>query len=66
MEEDDPDKEELEELKDKLHDQIEEGQLRDLNRKIERAMDALRCPPGDEGVEHLSGVCIGKRSILNT
>lgn len=56
MENDDPDREELQELQDKLYDQIEEGDLWDLNRKIERAMDALRCPPGDSSVEHLSGV----------
>jgi sulfate-transporting ATPase len=27
----------------------------DLDRKIEIAMDALRCPPGDASIEHLSG-----------
>lgn len=56
MSEDDPDREELEKLQDKLYEQIENGKLWDLNRKIERAIDALRCPPGDWGVENLSGV----------
>jgi sulfate-transporting ATPase len=27
----------------------------ELDHKLERAMDALRCPPPDSGVEHLSG-----------
>jgi energy-dependent translational throttle protein EttA len=27
----------------------------ELDHKLERAMDALRCPPGDSSVEHLSG-----------
>lgn len=58
MEEDDPDKEDLESYKERLHDQIEAGKLWDLNRKIDRAIDALRCPPGDSSVENLSGVCI--------
>ena len=26
-----------------------------IERKVEIAMDALRCPPGDASVEHLSG-----------
>jgi sulfate-transporting ATPase len=39
----------------KLQDQIDAGNLWELDRKIEIAMDALRLPPGDERVEHLSG-----------
>jgi len=38
-----------------LQDRIEAGNLWDLDRKIEIAMDALRLPPGDAPVEHLSG-----------
>jgi energy-dependent translational throttle protein EttA len=39
----------------KLQDQIDAGNLWDLDRKIEIAMDALRLPPPDSRVEHLSG-----------
>src|SRR5688572_19489454 len=39
----------------KLQDQIDAGNLWDLDRKIEIAMDALRLPPPDASVEHLSG-----------
>jgi len=38
-----------------LQDQIDAGNLWDLDRKIEIAMDALRLPPSDARVEHLSG-----------
>ncbi len=38
-----------------LQDQIEAAEAWDLDRKIEIAMDALRLPPGDSGVTHLSG-----------
>jgi energy-dependent translational throttle protein EttA len=38
-----------------LQDRIDAGNLWDLDRKIEIAMDALRLPPGDAPVEHLSG-----------
>jgi ATP-binding cassette ChvD family protein len=38
-----------------LMDKIEHGGGWELDSKIEQAMDALRCPPGDEAVTHLSG-----------
>src|SRR3712207_8266515 len=34
---------------------IEHGEGWELDSRIEQAMDALRCPPGDEPVTHLSG-----------
>jgi energy-dependent translational throttle protein EttA len=39
----------------RLQDQIDAGGLWELDRKIEIAMEALRLPPPDERVEHLSG-----------
>jgi len=39
----------------KLQDQIDAGNLWDLDTELEIAMDALRCPPGDSAVGHLSG-----------
>lgn len=41
----------------KLKKQVEEGNLLDLERRIEVAMDALNCPNGDLPVTGLSGVC---------
>ena len=38
-----------------LQDQIDAQNLWDLDAQVEQAMDALRCPPGDASVEHLSG-----------
>ncbi|MEP1443165.1 MAG: energy-dependent translational throttle protein EttA [Hyphomicrobiales bacterium] len=38
-----------------LQDQIDAENLWDLDSKVEMAMDALRCPPSDSSVEHLSG-----------
>ncbi len=38
-----------------LQEQIDHAQGWDLDRTIEIAMDALRCPPGDSAVTHLSG-----------
>ena len=38
-----------------LQDQINAQNLWDLDAQVEQAMDALRCPPGDASVEHLSG-----------
>ncbi len=38
-----------------LQDEIESKDLWDLDSKIDQAMDALRCPPDDWGVENLSG-----------
>jgi ATP-binding cassette ChvD family protein len=39
----------------KLQDQIDAANLWDLDTELEIAMDALRCPPGDSEVGHLSG-----------
>jgi len=39
----------------RVQDQIDAGNLWDLDRKIEIAMDALRLPPADARVENLSG-----------
>ncbi|MGB1698982.1 MAG: energy-dependent translational throttle protein EttA, partial [Nannocystaceae bacterium] len=39
----------------KLQDQIDAGGGWELERVLETAMDALRCPPGDSAVTHLSG-----------
>lgn len=38
-----------------LQDQIDAQNLWDLDSQIEQAMDALRCPPGEADVAHLSG-----------
>jgi len=38
-----------------LMENIEHGEGWELDSRIEQAMDALRCPPGDEPVTHLSG-----------
>ncbi|HEV2885752.1 MAG TPA: ATP-binding cassette domain-containing protein, partial [Jatrophihabitans sp.] len=38
-----------------LMEKIEHGEGWELDSRIEQAMDALRCPPGDEEVSHLSG-----------
>ena len=38
-----------------LQDKIDSADLWNLDRKIEIAMDALRCPPGDWPVDNLSG-----------
>ena len=38
-----------------LQDQIDAQNLWDLDAQVDQAMDALRCPPGDSSVEHLSG-----------
>ena len=39
----------------KLQDRIDAEDLWDLDSRVEMAMDALRCPPGHEGVANLSG-----------
>jgi ATP-binding cassette ChvD family protein len=39
----------------RVQDQIDAGNLWDLDRKIDIAMEALRLPPPDADVEHLSG-----------
>ena len=38
-----------------LQDKIDAAGAWDLDSKLEIAMDALRCPPGDDEVKHLSG-----------
>ncbi|GAB5388240.1 MAG: energy-dependent translational throttle protein EttA [Alphaproteobacteria bacterium] len=38
-----------------MQEKIDAADAWDLDRTVEIAMDALRCPPGDSGVEHLSG-----------
>ena len=38
-----------------LQDIIDATDAWNLDSKLERAMDALRCPPEDQSVEHLSG-----------
>jgi hypothetical protein len=51
---------ELESLKkefEKLKTIVEKNNLFDLFRRIEVAMEALNCPPGDAEVTSLSGVC---------
>ncbi len=39
----------------KLQDIIDSQNLWDLDAQVEQAMEALRCPPGEARVEHLSG-----------
>ncbi|MGH7128404.1 MAG: ATP-binding cassette domain-containing protein, partial [Planctomycetaceae bacterium] len=39
----------------KVQDQIDAANLWELDRLVEIAMDALRLPPGDARIEHLSG-----------
>src|SRR5690625_782194 len=39
----------------KLQEAIDNADAWDLDSQLEQAMDALRCPPGDETVTHLSG-----------
>jgi ATP-binding cassette ChvD family protein len=38
-----------------LQEQIDAGEMWDIDSKVEMAMDALRCPPDDWSVENLSG-----------
>ena len=38
-----------------LQEKIDAENLWDLDARIEQAMDALRCPPGDARIDHLSG-----------
>ena len=42
-------------LQGELMEKIEHADGWELDSRIEQAMDALRCPPGDEPVVHLSG-----------
>jgi sulfate-transporting ATPase len=39
----------------KLQDKMDAYNIWDLDSRLELAMDALRCPPGDQKTEHLSG-----------
>jgi ATP-binding cassette ChvD family protein len=39
----------------KLQEKIDAADAWNLDTLVDTAMDALRCPPGDSGVEHLSG-----------
>jgi ATP-binding cassette ChvD family protein len=51
----DADFEKIMEEQQPLLDQIEAADAWELDSKIEQAMDALRCPPAEEPVVHLSG-----------
>ena len=51
----DADYEKILEEQTPLLDQIEAANAWELDSQIEQAMDALRCPPPDEAVTHLSG-----------
>jgi ATP-binding cassette ChvD family protein len=46
---------ELMEEMNKLQEKIDAGDIWDIDSKIEMAMDALRCPPNESGVQKLSG-----------
>ncbi|MCD0445307.1 energy-dependent translational throttle protein EttA [Glycomyces sp. A-F 0318] len=39
----------------RLQEELDAANAWELDSKLEQAMDALRCPPGDESVDHLSG-----------
>jgi len=52
----DPDKmEKLMNRQAELQEKIDQTDAWNIDNKLERAMDALRCPDGDENVAHLSG-----------
>ncbi|WP_409029611.1 energy-dependent translational throttle protein EttA [Gracilimonas sediminicola] len=51
----DADFEKLIERQSKLQEKIDQVEAWDIDSKLEQAMDALRCPPGDTSVEVLSG-----------
>jgi ATP-binding cassette ChvD family protein len=55
MGEPDADFDTLLEEQGELMEKIEHADGWELDSRIEQAMDALRCPPGDEEVSHLSG-----------
>jgi sulfate-transporting ATPase len=38
-----------------VQEKLDAANAWELDHKLERAMDALRCPPPDAKVEHLSG-----------
>ena len=52
---DDAEMNKLIEEQGRLQDAMDAGNLWELDRQIEIAMDALRCPPGDSAVTNLSG-----------
>ncbi|GAA2284451.1 energy-dependent translational throttle protein EttA [Glycomyces scopariae] len=39
----------------RLQEELDAANAWELDSRLEQAMDALRCPPGDEQVDHLSG-----------
>ncbi|WP_290062225.1 energy-dependent translational throttle protein EttA [Amycolatopsis solani] len=47
--------EELMEEMGQLQEELDHADAWELDSTVEQAMDALRCPPPDEGVSHLSG-----------
>ncbi len=51
----DADFEALTEEMSKLQEEIEADDAWNIDRDVEMAMEALRCPPGDASVDHLSG-----------
>lgn len=51
----DADFEKLIEKQSKLQEKIDRIDAWDIDSKLKQAMDALRCPPADANVEHLSG-----------
>jgi len=51
----DEEKEKITNAWTRVQDEIEAKNGWELERNVERAMEALRCPPGDADVEHLSG-----------
>jgi ATP-binding cassette ChvD family protein len=51
----DADFEALMEEMGKLQEEIDAANAWDIDSQVEQAMDALRCPPGEERVTHLSG-----------
>ncbi|RJN31302.1 energy-dependent translational throttle protein EttA [Nesterenkonia natronophila] len=51
----DADFEALMEEMGKLQEEIDAANAWDIDSQVEQAMDALRCPPGEEQVTHLSG-----------
>ncbi len=52
---DDDEMNQLIERQGELQEKIDALNAWDLSNQLEMAMDALRCPPGDSAVEHLSG-----------
>ncbi len=58
---------ELETQKAELEKKVEKLGIKDLDRRIEIAMAALRCPPADKDITSLSGVCVlAAHSLLSS